>query len=250
MLISEREAKSVCDTLLRCIKADDAEVLVSSEDFSNLRFAANDFTTNGWREEVSVTVTVWIDKRRGSATASSLERESLQAAVDQAEELARISPVDVEYLPSLGPQTYKETSGYAEATAHLSVTERAKAIDAIIRECEKQNVVGAGYHRTNATAEAFATKHGNFYHRISTEAALSVTARTRDGGSSGFFLRNHFDIRKLDTARIGHEALRKALDGRNPRALEPGIYPVTLEPQAAGDLLRFTFDARMADEGR
>src|SRR5262249_52816204 len=49
---------------------------------------------------------------------------------------------------------------------------------------------------------------------------------------------------------IGHEALRKALEGRNPRALEPGIYPAILEPQAAGDLLRFTFDARMADEGR
>ena len=60
----------------------------------------------------------------------------------------------------------------------------------------------------------------------------------------------NFDIRQLDTARIGREAIRKALDGRHPRVLEPGVYPVILEPQAAGDLIRFSFDARSADEGR
>jgi predicted Zn-dependent protease len=80
--------------------------------------------------------------------------------------------------------------------------------------------------------------------------SLSVTARTADGGSSGFFLRNHFDAAKLDTARIGREAIRKALDSRNPRTLEPGDYPVILEAQAANDLIRFNFDARSADEGR
>src|SRR6185503_5442024 len=67
---------------------------------------------------------------------------------------------------------------------------------------------------------------------------------------SGFFLRNHFDVAKLDIARIGREAIQKALDSQNPRTLEPGLYPVILEAQAADDLIRFNFDARNADEGR
>jgi predicted Zn-dependent protease len=53
--------------------------------------------------------------------------------------------------------------------------------------------------------------------------------------------------------RIAREAIRKTLEGKNARALEPGSYTVVLEPQAVADLLSslsFGFDARSADEGR
>src|SRR6185436_5879447 len=49
------------------------------------------------------------------------------------------------------------------------------------------------------------------------------------------------------------EAIRKALDSRQPQTLPPGTYPAILEPQAVADLLSgfaFGFDARNADEGR
>src|SRR5262249_40845462 len=138
MLLSEKEIKSVCDQLLSCSKADDAMVSVDSEDYSHLRFAANGFTTSGRREDASASVTVWIAGKRGSASATDLDSASPRSAVEQAEQLARISPVDKEYMPTLGPQTYKSVHGYVEATANLSLDERAKAIDAIIQSCEKQ----------------------------------------------------------------------------------------------------------------
>src|SRR5258708_36094170 len=151
-MISEKEAKSVCKKALSYIKASDAQVEVESEDYSHLRFAANSFTTNGRREEASATVTVWIDKKRGSASASDFEEASLKMAVAQAEELARLAPVDKEYLPTLGPQKYKPSAGYVEATVNLSVSSRAKAIDQIIRSCEQEGVIGAGFHHANGTA--------------------------------------------------------------------------------------------------
>src|SRR5436190_9846559 len=114
MLLSETDTKAICDDLLSLTKADDAEVTVSSNDFSHLRFAANDFTTSGSRESASASITVWIDKKKGSAAASNLEEASLKMAVAQAEELARFAPVDKEYVPTLGPQTYRPTSGYVE----------------------------------------------------------------------------------------------------------------------------------------
>ena len=250
MLLTEKESKAICQKLLGFTKADDAEVRVGSEDFSHLRFAANGFTTSGRREDATATVTVWIDKRRGSAAANDLDDASLRTAVEQAEQLARISPVDREYLPTLGRQNYKPTRGYVEATVNVSLSGRAGAIDEIIRACEKQGVIGAGFHHANGTATGFATKNGNFHYQRSSLVSLSVTARTPDGASSGFFLRNHFDVAKLDTARIGREAIQKALDSKNPRTLEPGIYPVILEAQASDDLIRFNFDARSTDEGR
>ena len=250
MLLTEKEAKAICDKLLSACTADDAEVSVGSDDYSHLRFAANGFTTCGRREDASASITVWIGKRRGSASTTDLDDASLRRAVAEAEQLARISPVDKEYLPTLGPQKYRPSGGYVEATANPALPRRAKAIDAIIRSCEKESVIGAGFHQTNGAATAFATRNGNFGYRRSSLAALSVTARTPDGGSSGYFLRNHFDVAKLDTARIGREAIQRAITSKNPRTLEPGTYSVILEAQAADDLIGFGFDARSADEGR
>src|SRR6266567_4502790 len=250
MLLSEKETKATCARLLGFLKADDAEVNVNSDDFSHLRFAANGFTTNGRREDVTATVSVWIDKKRGSAATNELDDAALKRAAEQAEQLARISPVDKEYLPTLGPQTYKPTGGYVEQTVNLSLAARAETINRIIRSCEKEGLIGAGFHAANGAASGFATKNGNFHYQRSSLVSLSVTARTPDGGSSGYFLRNHFDIAKLDAARIGREAIHKALSSRNPRTLEPGVYPVILEAQAADDLIRFNFDARSTDEGR
>ena len=250
MLLTEKESKALCDKILGYTRADDAEVAVSSDDFSHLRFAANGFTTSGRVENASASITVWIDKKRGSASANELNAASLKLAVEQAEGLARLSPVDKEYLPTIGPQSYKTSGGYSEATVNPSLDGRAKAIDAIIGACEREGVIGAGFHHANGAAVASGNKHGNFHYRRSSLVSLSVTARTADGSSSGFFLRNHFDAARLDTTRIGHEAIQKALRSREPRALDAGIYPVILEAQAADDLIRLGFDARSADEGR
>jgi len=161
--------------------------------------------------------------------------------------------VDREYLPTLGRQSYRPVNGYAEAAANLSVAARAKSIHDVIAACEQSQVVGAGFHESRASAEAIATQNGNFDYQRRSLVGLSVTARTTEGAGSGYFQRNHFDPGKLDTQRIAREAIRKALNSRNPRALEPGVYSVILEPQAVGDLLSFfpsSFDARRADEGR
>jgi predicted Zn-dependent protease len=253
MLLTEKDARTITDKLLSYVKADDATVSVNSENYGHLRFAANAFTTAGARENVTVGVTVWIDKKRGAAATNEIDDESLKATVAQAEQLARISPVDREYVPTLDKQTYKPTNGYAEATSNISVTSRAKTINDVIAGCEKAKVVGAGFHQARGSAGASATKNGNFAYERSSLVSLSMTARTPDGTSSGYFLRNHFDVTKLDADRIANEAIRKALESRSPRVLEPGAYPAILEPQAVADLLSFfafNFDARSAEEGR
>jgi predicted Zn-dependent protease len=113
--------------------------------------------------------------------------------------------------------------------------------------------VSAGFHQARGQAGAFATKNGNFGYERTSLVSLSMTSRTPDGTSSGYFLRNHYDVARLDTARIAREAIRRALEGRDARVMDPGTYPVILEPQAVADLLggfAFSFDARSAMEGR
>jgi predicted Zn-dependent protease len=124
-------------------------------------------------------------------------------------------------------------------------------VGAILAESERAKVISAGFHQARTQAGAFATKNGNFAFERRTIVGLSVTSRTTDGASSGFFQRNHFDVSKLDTMRIAREAIRKAIDGQGARALDAGAYTVILEPQAVADLVgSMAFDARSAEEGR
>ena len=253
MLLTEQEARNITEKLLSFVKADDASVGVNSEQLSHLRFADNSFLTSGQTEERGASVTVWIGGRRGAASTSDFDDASLRATVEQAEQIARLAPIDREYLPTLGKQTYKPVNAFVEATANLSLAARAKAIGDILALSEKEKVISAGFHQARARSSGFATKNGNFGFDKTAVVGLSVTARTSDGESSGYFARNHFDISRLDTNRIAREAIRKALEGRNARTMEPGVYSVILEPQAVADLLGFLtfgFDARSAEEGR
>jgi predicted Zn-dependent protease len=253
MVLTETDARALSQKVLGFVRADDAQVSMSEVDSAHLRFAANAFRTAGRDNDLYVNVTVWIDGKKGSALVNEIDGGSLRDVVEQAERLARLSPKDKEYVPTLGPQAYRPTQGYVEATQRISPSTRARAVAEVIAACEKHEVIGAGFHHSVGSAEAGATKHGNFYYYRSSRVSLSVTARTREGSGSGYFLRNHFDVAKLDTARIAREAIQKAVDSSNPQRLSAGVYTVVLEPQAVADLLgffAFYFDARQADEGR
>lgn len=252
-MLGEAEAKTICDTLLKLTKAEDAVVNVSENIGSNQRFAANAFTTNGSSREREFSITVWIDKRQGSASGTELDEASLRRAVEQAEHFAKFSPVDVEYLPTLGPQTYQPVNGFVSRTAEIPLGWRAEQIGAMLDECEKARVVGAGLFRSGAVSSAWATRHGNFSFERSSLASLSMTARTPDSTSSGYAMHSHFDSARVDLSGVAKRAVEKALTGRDAQRLEPGVYPVILEPRAVGDILGFfsdAFTARNADEGR
>ncbi len=253
MLLTEQEVKTLTEKILSLTKADDASAAVGSNKQSHLRFAGNNVLTSGSREGRSANVTVWIGGKRGAASTNDLDDASIKTMVDRAVTIAQTAPIDREYVPTLGKQSYKPVNGYVEATANLSLADRARQIGAIIGECEKSGVIGAGFHNASSQAGGNATKNGNFEFERSTGVGLSVTARTPDGQSSGYFLRSHNDIAKLDTMRIARESIRKATEGRGARAIDPGVYTVILEPQAVADLIGgfgFGFNARTADEGR
>ena len=253
MLLNEPDAKRTCDKLLSYLRADDAVVRVRSNSDSHVRFASNTITTNGSSEETSVQVTVWMNQKRGEASGNEMSDAALRRTVEQAEQIARVSPVDQEYVPSLGPQTFEPVDGYVDATANIVAADRARSMAQVIDACEKAKVSGYGFHQAGAEAAAFASKNGNFNYSRSSNVSFALTVRTPDGAGSGYFARSHFDLGKLDIGQIAGEAIRKALDSHSPRPLGPGIYTVILEPQAVADLLGFftyAFDARRADEGR
>jgi predicted Zn-dependent protease len=126
-------------------------------------------------------------------------------------------------------------------------------LQAALAACRNAKVTGAGFHVARGTASAAATANGNRRYFQSSQADFSITARSADGTGSGYYAGDHFDLARLDATRIAGEAVGKAVRSQQPKAIEPGVYPVILEPQAVSDLLGFltgALDARNADEGR
>jgi predicted Zn-dependent protease len=255
-MLARDEALTICETVLSHAKAtgaEDAVVSLRSTIQSHARFADNRISTSGRSEDLDIAVTVWVGRRRGAITGNDAGADALKRIAADAVEIARVSPVHREYVPTLGPLEYPESRGYATATADVDVTARAAALQAVLAACRGASVIGAGFHNTQASAIAAATANGNRRYFRSSEAGLSVTARSTDGTGSGYYAGDHFDLARLDTKHIAEQAVAKAARSREPKPIEPGTYPVILEAQAASDLLGFltnAFDARTADEGR
>jgi predicted Zn-dependent protease len=255
-MMNRDEALKICDSVLahaRSAGAEDATVSVQSSQESHARFADNRITTSGRSEDVSITATVWVGQRRGAATGNDASAGALKLLADEAAQIARVSPVHREYLPTLGPMTYAQERGFAESTANVDLNARAKVLAGVLDACRSAKVTGAGFHTARASAQASATANGNRRFFRSSEGGMSMTARSADGTGSGYYAGDHFDVSRLDARKIAEEAVGKAVRSMNPRPIDPGTYPVILEPQAVADLLGSltnAFDARTADEGR
>jgi predicted Zn-dependent protease len=255
-MLDRDAALKMCETVLDHAKAagaEDANVSVQSSIDSHLRFADNRVTTSGRAEDVVVTATVWVGRRRGAATGNDAGSGALKRLAEEAVQIARVSPVHREYVPTLGPLTYADDRGFTAGTADIDLGVRAASMQTVLAACRTGKVIGAGFHSANGSATAVATANGNRRYFRSTRAGLSVTARSADGTGSGYFAGDHFDLARLDAKHIVEQAVGKAIRSRQPKPIEPGVYPVVLEPQAVADLIGFltgSLDARTADEGR
>ena len=255
-MLGRDEALRMCETVLshaRTAGAEDAAVSLRSSVESHARFADNRVTTSGRADDLEITTTVWVGRRRGSTIGNDPTADALKRVADEAVEIARVSPVHREYVPTLGPIAYPEARGFAATTADVDVTARAAALERVLGACREAKVIGAGFHDAQAFAVAAATANGNRRYFQSSEAGLSVTARSADGTGSGYYAGDHYDLSRLDATHIAERAVDKAIRSREPKPIEPAAYPVILEPQAVADLVGFltnSFDARTADEGR
>ena len=218
-MLTRDEALKICETVLAHAKtagAEDANVSLQSSVESHARFAENRINTSGRSEDLDITATVWVGRRRGSISGNDSDAAALKLLAEEAVQIARVSPVQREYVPTLGPLEYPESRGFAAATANVDVAARAAALEKVLAACRDAKVTGAGFHTARASAGAVATANGNRRYFQSSEAGLSVTARSADGTGSGYYAGDHFDLARLDAPRIANKRSRKPSSHARP----------------------------------
>lgn len=252
-IMTEAEAKTILDKVIALSTADECTAQLDGTIDGNIRFALNNVSTSGVISNIDLGVQVAFGKRVGTATINEFSDAALARVVKRAEDLAKLAPENPEFMPAVGPQTYRATNTFSAATAAITPENRAEIARASIAPCKSQNLIAAGFLNDNQSFTAFANSKGAFGYQRSTEMDYTCTVRTEDGTGSGWVARNLQDASTFNVDTDIQIAMRKASASRDAQALEPGKYTVILEPAAAAGLISFMFnffDARSADEGR
>jgi len=252
-ILSKDEAQTILKKVLSFSKADETEVSLGGQQSGNIRYARNAVSTAGEVSNLSLSVSASFGKRTGNATINEFDDASLEKVVRRAEELARLSPENPEYMPLLGPSNFKESIGFLDSTAAMSPASRADMVAQSLKVAKDNKLEAAGFLENSAGFRAVMNSKGLFAYNKSTNVSFSVTVRNQEGTGSGYVDHTYNDVKKLDTLALTKIAANKAVSSAGAKAIEPGRYTVILEPLAASDMLGGIirgFDQRSADEGR
>jgi PmbA protein len=122
----------------------------------------------------------------------------------------------------------------------------------VCRLAEEHGCNASGAFRTATHEYAVANSHGLFAYHPATEADLTTVVMAPEEGA-GFSTDASWQVGDIDVEARGREAIDKALRSRNPQPIEPGVYPVVLEPYVAHDFvfeLATAAGASFVQEGR
>ena len=254
MIWTREQAKALIDRTLSFSKADETQVTLTGGDRANVRFARNSVTTSGASSGYSLAIQAKFGQRIGTVTASEFSDASLQRAMRNAEEIARLSPENPEAMPFVGPADLRRRA------APISTTRRARRRSGAPAPSRRRstrrrtkNVDAAGFVETSAQIQAGATSKGQFGYGRYTAADYNLTARTPDGTGSGWASKSFNELRLLAARHARRRRHRQGGALAQPHRHRAGQVHGGARAAAMADLvanLAFAADARQADEGR
>ena len=253
MILSKSKSRNIIERALSFSTADEMRINLGGGRSGNTRFALNSITTSGDEDTLSIQVRAYFGKQHATASGTEISDEALKRVVQTAEDAARFVPEDPEYVPELGPQKYLPIKPYFRSTAAASAKQRVNGAQSSLQPALENNLLSAGFFTNRHGFSAVGNSNKLFGYYRATNASFSVTTRTKDGTGSGWGSDSSRNIDQVDYQSASKRALQKAQGSSKSKTLEPGIYPVIMEPQAVADFIRFgsyAMNARSADEGR
>ena len=251
-LIGEDRFHEVASAALELPGVDDVEVLFLHEWGGLTRFANSEIHQSTSREDTALRIRVAMGGKVGVAQANDFSPEGATAAARSAKEMAEVVAPDPLWPGLAGPAPFAATDRFDDATAQASPEVRAESVANLIGQAP-DGFVAAGAYETLAMEIGVATSTGQLCWGPMTQASIT-TVITGDEQASGFAERFAGTAGELDAVAIGAAAVDKAVKSRSPASLDPGTYPVVLEPNAVATLVGFLawtgFGGRDYIEGR
>ncbi len=240
--------RSIADTALRAVDADQTEVGIYSYGMGVTRFANSIIHQNIVKESDELWARVILGKKIGGISMGSLDEERVTKGMHTAYELAKHQKDDPDFktLPEA------ESIEQIEEIHPVSPEERAYCVEKIVNIAKKHNLTAAGAIYTVHTMLEVANSLGIKSFGTMESSEVEVTLMSDD--SSGFAAQYTKNFPVIDCGALAEVACEKAILSKNPVEAPPGKYTVLLEPYAVAEFLRFLsylgFGARAYQEGR
>jgi len=251
-MLGQQRIKQITDSILAQSAADQTEVVVNATDSALTRFANSTIHQNVAETDATVRIRAVIGTQIGVATSNNLDDEALAKTLENALAIARRQPPNPDFKTLPEPQPIFQVTAFSEATAGCTPEQRARGAGAICLLARRAGVVASGALTTAVLELAVANSLGTFAYFPTTYADINTVIMS--DSSAGYAAALALDVNEMDFEAIGREAADKALRSQNPRSLEPGEYPVILEPYAVQDFVQMMsytgFGSVALQEGR
>jgi predicted Zn-dependent protease len=234
----------------------DAQATVTRERSLLSRFARSRPTQATEIDDTSVSILRVHDGHIGSADTNDLSDEGLRAVAARADAGARAAaaaagrPGEYPGLPSAEPP--RANGGYDAGTAALDPAVAGAALRTAFGACAAERLEAFGVWTAGAVETAIASSADVRVREEVTDAFMKVIARD-DDGRTGWGSDAAVAAGAIDPSAIAARAVAK-VSREEPLDVQPGRYPVVLEPEAVGELLDFlgylAFNGLLYAEGR
>ena len=228
------------------------------------RFARSTPTQATQVDDTSVSILRVHDGHTGSAETNDLSDDGLRDVALRADAGARAAAAAAggrgEYpglpappaAPVRGHDGFDGSGGFDAETAALDPAVAGAALRTAFAACAERDLEAFGIWTAAAVETAIASSAGTRAAEDVTDVYMKVVARD-EGGRSGWGSGAAVAAGGLDPGTIARRAVGKVTRAE-PVDLEPGAYPVVLEPEAVGELLDFlgflAFNGLSHAEGR
>ena len=246
-------AIDIIERALAVAEADEADALFMGADRNLSRFANSTIHQNLSERSGSLTLRVVVDGRIGVASTSATDEDALKKTAAIALDLAnRSEPVkgfdglhnDLSPTPHAG--------GFDEATAAISLIEKAEDLASMFEKGVESDVEFAGTYTTGVTELAAGNTNGVRHAARATLADALVIAF--EGDRSGYATRMSRRADGVRVRELGDEATETCTRLADKfETIEPGNYDVILEPPALGEAFEWmnmiTFSGQSYEDG-
>ena len=223
--------------VLAASKAPETEVIVTESRSALTRFAGNTIHQNVAEENLSALVRVVWQKRIGVASGNDMSPSGLRRLARQALDIAKHQPAVPDFPGLASKEPIAQVEGFSGEVTSITPAKRASAAAKIIGPAARKGATASGVvsQETGLITVANSRGAGGTFRNSAFEASAVI----EKGSGAGYAGAISWVPSRVDVARVGKVALKKAIASDDARSLAPDNYTVILEPQAVADLIAF-----------
>lgn len=236
-VLGRSQIETILKRVLRLSEAGETEAVLSVSDEALTRFAHNFIHQNVSEVDASLEVRAAFGTRVGMASTNDLSPLGIERATRQACDMAKHLPENPEWPGFPDPQPLPDVIAYDESVAQATPEMRASIVADVCRAAKSAQLLASGAFSTGQDEYAVINSKGLFAYAPSTPVNLTFVMERVEESASAYAQATGWRLSQIDVEALKRTTIDRAIRDRRPRTIEPGEYPVVLEPYAVVTLL-------------